>query len=149
MGVQLNENEKLFLPPWNNLTSQWLIYILPEAGVRQNISLLSHRLLAKSELGWSLSASLKSWFPSYFALLQFQFCGEPGETPLTPGLFFWPITPGKYLFSLKVIKLKTSNLNATNKSRASVFLWRLLMMLFLTWVKRNLTDILHGKLSVM
>jgi len=40
-----------FLPPWNNLVSQWRIYILPEVGVRQNISLLSHRLLAKSEVG--------------------------------------------------------------------------------------------------
>lgn len=46
-----NESEKLFLPSWNNPVSQRLIYILPEVDVRQNISLLSHRLLAKSEVG--------------------------------------------------------------------------------------------------
>lgn len=50
MEALQNESEKLFLPPWNNLISQWLIYILPEVSVRQNISLLSHKLLAKSEV---------------------------------------------------------------------------------------------------
>lgn len=40
-----------FVPLWNNLTSQWLIDILPEVDIRQNMSLLSHSLLAKSELG--------------------------------------------------------------------------------------------------
>lgn len=50
MGVQQDESEKLFLPPWNILVSQWLIYILPEVNVRQKI-FLSHRLLAKSEVG--------------------------------------------------------------------------------------------------
>lgn len=146
MGTWQHESEKLFLSPWNNLISQWLIDILPE--VRQNISLLSHRLLAKSEADWSLSASLKSWFPSYFALLQFQFCGELGESPLTPGLFV-DLLPLENLFSLKVIKLKTSNMNTINKSRASLFMWSVLMMLFLTWVKINLIDILHGKTPLM
>lgn len=47
MGTWQHETEKLFLSPWNDLISPWLIDILPE--VRQNISLLSHRLLTKSE----------------------------------------------------------------------------------------------------
>lgn len=72
---------------------QWLTYILPEVDVRQNTSLLSHRLLAKSELGRSLSSSLKSWFPSSFALLQFQFVGSHWELPSLLGflLTYWEI----------------------------------------------------------